>query len=118
MNDRLRYLGPVAPDSHDGYCGFRTGPDAPACLADAAWHGVVLNDDGDCLVTLLSCCNEHRAAMELTADLVHAFGTACPIPEAHVWWDGPAGTSGCFVGWDMGTLAAEQAAVLADPLHA
>lgn len=109
MTDRLRFLGPEAPDSHDGCCGFRVGPGAPACLAEATWHGVVLTDDGTGLFTLLSCCDEHKSAMGLTADFVHAFGTACPIPEAQVWWDGPTDTSGCFVDWDMGALAAAEA---------
>lgn len=121
MNDRLRFLGPEAPEAHSGYCGFRAGPKSdrpdPACLAEATWHGIVLTDDGAGLVTLLSCCDGHRAAMELTADCVHAFGTACPIPEAHVWWDGPPGTSGCFVDWDMGALAADQVPVLLEPLR-
>lgn len=108
MSRHLPHLSTEAPDSYDGLCGFRTGakPDhAPACLTDAAWHGIVLTDDGTGIVTLLSSCSDHKAAMALTADLIHEMTTACPLDESTIWWDGPSGTSGCRIDWDTSHLA-------------
>jgi hypothetical protein len=81
-------------------------PVPPACLGEATWHGVVVGADGSTLCTLLSCCTEHKAAMALTADFVHEYGTACPLEESTVWWDGQSGASGCRIDWDLSALHA------------
>jgi hypothetical protein len=106
---RLAHLSTEAPESHTGFCGFRAGPKSdpppPACLAGATWHGIVLTDDATGVLTLLSCCDDHKPAMALTADLIHEMASACGTGEATIWWDGPNRASGCRIDWDPGHLA-------------
>jgi hypothetical protein len=110
----LPFLGPEAITSHTGLCGFVTGapgvqPKPPSCLGEATWHGLVLTEDGSACIAQLSCCDEHKAAMALTAAYVHEYGTACAIYGSKMWWNSADGTSGCFIDWDTTALASAEA---------
>lgn len=110
---QLPLLGSEAIKSHTGSCGFRPGapdgaPSQVACLAEAKWHGLVIDADDDGTLIRLSCCDAHKDAMALTADFIHEYSPACGADEATIWWDAPSGTSGCRIEWDTTTLGAAE----------
>lgn len=100
----------LKPESHNGYCNYMPGPDAPACLAEAVWHGIILTEDRTALAHVTGCCDRHRGDMARSTDFIHPHGTAC-IPAANVWWDGELDpSSGCEIDWDTTALSVAESA--------
>ena len=94
------FVGPERAEWLHGLCGHAPkGSDILAeCLADAKWHGIVMNPDRTAVLASLSSCDEHKSLMALSATLVHEMSDACGMPEAEIWWDGDR--SGCRVAWN------------------
>lgn len=105
--DRFRFLG-VAREGESWTCGFAPLPGDPHCDAPAALHGVTLTDDCTEIIAAMMCCDAHRPALELSADLIHPLGSACGLPGSDIWWD--QGVSGCRLRWaSTAALAVEHA---------
>lgn len=93
-----------APESHNSYCNFAPGPNAPSCLAPATWHGLILTEDCSALENVTFCCDRHLPSMRLSVDFIHAHDTACGLPGGRCMWDGSDGTSYCYIDWDTSAL--------------
>jgi hypothetical protein len=86
VSNRLRLLQDLKPEELSWSCGFAETRAHPTCLAEAVWHGFVLDDPAKRILFMMSSCDEHRAAMVLSADYIHAMGSSCAVPGSVFIW--------------------------------
>jgi hypothetical protein len=96
VNYRLRYLGTPRDASLSLFCGYSPSPRDPACPAESVWHGFVLDDLGRHIIAMMSSCDDHKRAMALTADFIHAVASPCAAPGSRFIWP----ENYCYLPWD------------------
>lgn len=77
-------------------CHYSPAPGIPLCLAEAKWHGIVVNGSDGFDHAGLPCCDHHLPQMRLTADYVHELVHPCCLPDAKFDED----TNRCRLDWD------------------
>ena len=96
------FLGPEREEWEHWICGHlpHRGADAIACSQDAVWHGFALDDAQECILAMMSCCDEHLPEMKLSADYVHPHEHPCGVPGSWFWWP----ENKCRLDWDDAEL--------------
>lgn len=86
MNPRYRLLQEPKDQALNWSCLYAPTPSDETCLAEATWHGFVLDDPAQRIVAMMSCCDEHKKYMALSADFVHPMDSPCAVPGSHFRW--------------------------------
>ena len=74
-------------------CGYNH--DGDACLADALWHGVLLDGAGNHMVAMSQACDAHRFIMNVHMDYLHPMSSGCNLPGSKFCWP----DNYCFYDW-------------------
>ena len=91
------YLGDVRDGLGAHYvCGYAAAPGELHCNRDATWHAVLLNAAAKSIVAVMESCDEHVAAVKLSADYVHPLQHPCAIPGSRFHWP----ENVCVMEWD------------------
>lgn len=92
------FLGDLREGWQTFVCGHAASPGDLHCDRDAAWHGFLV--DGDDIVAMMACCDEHLPEMKLSCDYVHALIHPCGIPGSMFRWP----ENECYTEWDESEL--------------
>ena len=65
-------------------CGFEPDGDQITCTEPARWHGVI-TDSGE-IIVMMTCCDQHRSVMALSANWIHELASVCFLPGSYFRW--------------------------------
>ena len=108
---KLPLLGVPLPEWAVYVCGYSPVPGELACARESIWHGFVLDDPAECIVAMMTCCDEHVGRMRLTADYVHPLKHPCGIPGSNFRWP----ENECYTDWDEGSEFMQAALAVSAP---
>lgn len=65
-------------------CGYGEFPTSLPCMDPAVWHGLI--QEGSRITAAMSCCDQHRPIMALSATWIHRMDSACFLPGSCFIW--------------------------------
>lgn len=86
LSERYGRLHDPIPQPERWACGFGDTRVTPRCGREAIWHGTVMDEEHTTPIAMMECCDEHRPAMELSADYIHEMDTPCGVPGSRFHW--------------------------------